>query len=311
MSLPTWAKRAYKKSVPHIPGYHRLCLGLRAVRSARWEWIDRLPVTPGLVVPLRTGVGDLVMTRPERCSIAKKFFWTEGVRKPEEDGVAIDLFAQLVRQADAVLDIGANSGLFSLVAARANPGAEIVAIDILPEALHILMDNLIANGLFDRVELQLLGVGRGGQSFYAPFEAGSSEMPTSLSLELSQEKGVRVPVPVKTLDEICLPRFERKRLVVKIDVEGTEVDIFRHGIRTLDEVRPCFICEVLPVARDLAAYDAILDQYSYSKFLITADGLKQHAQIKAHPRFKDWFFVAENASFEVGRIACARFPGTI
>ena len=63
--------------------------------------------------------------------------------------IALDLFATLAKCSDVVLDIGASSGRFSLVAARSNPSAQVVAFDILPEACHILVDNLMLNGLLD------------------------------------------------------------------------------------------------------------------------------------------------------------------
>ena len=81
---------------------------------------------------VKSVAGEFLMGRPERCSIAKKFFWTQGEIEPPEDKITLDLFASLAKSSDVVLDIGANSGVFTLVAAKANPSAEIVSFDILP-----------------------------------------------------------------------------------------------------------------------------------------------------------------------------------
>lgn len=295
-------KRLYKLTIPRLPGYHRVCLALRAIRpEAGWGWVDRVPVKPGLLVPVSASTGNLVMTHPERCSIAKKYFWTRGVRRPEADRVALDLFGALAATSDVVLDIGANSGLFSLVAAQASPAAEVVAFDILPEALQILRDNLQANGMLERVELRLAGVGRSGTWFDAPVGSITSELPTSISLEWAPSGGPRTRVRVVSLDEICLPRFAGKRVTAKIDVEATESQIFADGERTLAEVRPRFVCEVLPYASDVALYDGLLGKHGYEKFIITDTGLRIRPTVEPHERFRDWLFVPRGDAGEVIR----------
>ena len=109
-------KTFYKNTICRLPGYHFLCLILQKNRPKTWEWIDRIPVKPGILVLVHSSVGDFYMSRPERCSIAKKYFWTQGFREPLEDRMALDLFAILSKHSDVILDIGANSGLFSLIA---------------------------------------------------------------------------------------------------------------------------------------------------------------------------------------------------
>jgi FkbM family methyltransferase len=303
-------KRFIKKSLPLVTGYHSLCLALRKHRPKSWEWVDRIPVKPGIIVLVHSKAGDLYMSRPERCSIAKKYFWTQGIREPEEDRVALDLFANLSKQSNVALDIGANSGLFSLVAAKSNSDSEVIAFDILPEAYHVLIDNLILNNLIEKVETKLIGIGEQGGVFDAPFNNVSSEMPTSLSLDYKatddQPDGIsldykaiandqaQVQVAIKSLDEICMPRFVGKTLCIKIDVEGTEVDIFTHGLETLNIIKPDIICEVLQGARDVDLYDQILESCSYRKFLITDLGLKEFDKIIPDERFKDWFFTTKS-----------------
>ena len=290
----TLIKRLFKQTIPYLPGYHLLCLVLQKHRPKKWEWIDRIPVKSGILVLVHSSVGDFYMSRPERCSIAKKYFWTQGVRLPVEDRIALNLFASLSRNSNAVLDIGANSGLFSLVAAKSNPDAEIFAFDILPEAYHVLIDNLILNNLLGKVDIQLIGVGEKGKTFYAPFNNISSDMPSSLSLDCKLINDDQVQVSIKSLDEICIPRLIGKTLCIKIDVEGTEVDIFLHGSETLRLIKPDIICEVLPSARQFDIYDQILDDYSYGKYLITNEGFKRFDRIKPDMRFKDWFFTTKN-----------------
>jgi FkbM family methyltransferase len=256
--------------------------------------MSRLPVKPGTSIPFCFDDGNLLLTHPERCSIAKKMFWDNGVRKPVEDQIAINLFSKLSKKADIILDIGANSGLFSLVSAIANPNAKIIAFDILPEAYHILIDNLMFNNLLSKVEVRLVGIGKKGEIFYAPFNNISSEMPSSLSLGFKPILENQVKVSVMSLDEVCIPQFLDTRMLIKIDVEGTEFDIFDNAEKTLKVIKPDFICEVLPIAKKFEVYDKILDDYGYQKYLITDTGLVKQDRIKPDLHFKDWYFTRNN-----------------
>jgi|PlaIllAssembly_1097288.scaffolds.fasta_scaffold02070_1 FkbM family methyltransferase len=289
-----WIKKLYKDTIPGLPGYHACCRILRKYRPVHWEWVNRIPVKPGMIVKIHTAAGDLFMGHPERCSIAKQFFWTRGNREPAQDRIALDLFAVLAKSSDVVLDIGASSGLFSLVAARSSPSAQVVAFDILPEAYHTLVDNLMLNGLLDRVESRLVGVGKSDRPFYAPFRRISSQMPTSFSLYCQLTEGDRVLVPVKTLDEICLPRFSGKKMCMKIDVEGAEADIFDQGRETLRLIRPDIICEVLRRSSQVDLCDRILSEHGYKKFLISSEGLRKFDRLEPHDRFRDWFFTTKS-----------------
>ena len=160
MLKTTIVKTFYKKTIPHFWGYHNFCLFLKILfPSVSYNWINRIPVKPGLSINVKSSIGNILLTSPERCSIAKKFFWTNGLIQPKEDEVAIENFIKLSQKSKFILDIGSNSGIFSLISAKANPGAKVFAYDILPEAFNILTDNLILNNLIDTVIHLLNGTG--------------------------------------------------------------------------------------------------------------------------------------------------------
>ena len=289
-------KRIFKKTIPGIPGYHSLCLFFRDRISADTVWIKRVPIASDTIVKVKSRYGDFVMGRPGRCSIAKSLFWSKGIRHPKEDELALDIFSVLAKQSDIILDIGSNSGIFSLVASKANKVAEIIAFDILPEAYHILIDNLMLNSLLNRIKCNLIGVGSPDGIYNAPFNKFSSEMTSGLSLDQNVVNKGRIEVPIKSLDQICIPAFLNKKITIKIDVEGTEIDIFKNSFKTLDQIRPTFICEVLPVGRDIDVYNNILQKSNYSTYLITDKGCLYQENIIAHSKFRDWIFIPKENS---------------
>lgn len=284
-------KTLFKRTVPYVWGYAHMCALIKSIfPKAAFNWISRLPVKPGLVIKAKFGSNSIFLSKPERCSIAKKFFWTDGHILPKEDEMAINYFITLSQQSKYILDIGSNSGIFSLIASRSNPNAKVFSYDILPEAFHLLIDNLMINNLMDSVTPFLNGVGKSGV-YHAPMNNITSEMPTSLKLDQSYKDHNSIEVEVKTLDNIFSELHINEQACIKIDVEGFEADIFENSKLVLEIHRPFFLCEVLTTTLDYFKYDTLLSNYHYKKFLITDMGLIAYEDISPNIRFKDWIFI--------------------
>lgn len=278
-----WVKRA----VRFVPGYNRMMRALLAARSGA-AWVRRLPVAPTDVEVCLPGT-TVHLVRPDRCEIAKQLFWTRGVREPREDAVALAWFFDRARGADTVLDIGCNSGLFSLAAALSNPAARVVAFDLLPEAVQICLQNVLRNDVATQVEVRLCGLGAQGE-FRVPLDAFATGMPSSVSTDYDYDQGVRVPV--RPWDSL-LPEFVgSKAMLVKIDVEATEHHLFAHGRAFLEAHRPAMLCELLRRAR-VEDFEPMLRSLGYRFWLVTDEGPVARDALVPHPHFKDWIFLAD------------------
>jgi FkbM family methyltransferase len=119
------------------------------------------------------------------------------------------------------LDIGANLGVFSLVAA-ANPHCErVIAIEPLPGIFSNLEANVRRNGA-DKIE-SILGAitGTTDGSAYLAFDPRHSGMSKTVG---RRPGSVRTPaISIEKLDSL-FPR-PSGAIVAKIDVEGSEVDV--------------------------------------------------------------------------------------
>ena len=158
-------------------------------------------VKPGIIVDVNLSIGNLKLCDPERCSIAKKLFWTNGNIIPKEDNFALEYFINLSKNSKYIFDIGANSGIFALSSALVNPKAKIYTFDILPESMHILNKNIHLNGFSNLIKSNLIGVGANSY-FDAPKGNVSSEMPTSVKLDSKYPNIDTIKVEIKTLDNI-------------------------------------------------------------------------------------------------------------
>lgn len=150
------------------------------------------------------------------------------------------LFLELLKSHDAVFDIGANVGFYTCLAA--SQAKQTIAFEPFPRNLKFLYRNLSDNK-FTGVEVFPLGLGGSpglkhiyGFSDVASFVPGWNRANNKLFST----------VPITTLDTIAVHRFKGKRLLIKIDVEGYELEVLAGGMDTVNSnPRPTWLIEVL------------------------------------------------------------------
>lgn len=156
------------------------------------------------------------------------------------EGEEVRVLLELMNVHDAMLDIGANVGFYSCLGA--SRGFETLAFEPSPRNLKFLYRNLWENRFWG-VEVFPLGLGAqrglariygfGGVASFVRGWAQAREAQSSL-------------VPMTTLDTIAAGRFSKKRLLIKLDVEGFELDVLAGAAETLRlHHRPAWMVEVL------------------------------------------------------------------
>lgn len=176
----------------------------------------------------------------------------------------IRTFLELIAAHDAVLDIGANVGFYSCLAA--SRGKPVIAIEPSPRNLGFLYKNLWDNQ-FTRVETLPVGLGSEpglariyGYGGIASFVAGWAQARAAQSSV----------VPLTTLDAVAACRFQSKKLLIKIDVEGFELDVLAGAQATLRlDPRPTWLVEIL-------LRDAVIPGGINAKFAATFDVFWEH-----------------------------------
>jgi FkbM family methyltransferase len=139
---------------------------------------------------------------------------------------------RLLRQIDVFVDVGANVGLYTCLARSA--GKTVLAIEPLRRNLDYLYANLRANG-FDDVEVFPVGLaGKPGLATLFGMATGAS----LIQGWAGAPSNLQCTIPLSTLDLVLGERFSGARLLIKIDVEGTELGVLRGAARTLARVPP-------------------------------------------------------------------------
>jgi FkbM family methyltransferase len=132
------------------------------------------------------------------------------------------LFCGAITPGCTVLDVGANIGIYTLLAAKR--GARVFAIEADPRNVERLERHLQLNGLAAQVTIFPIAVGDSDGSislFRAPGNSGHSNVFEGID---------PVEVPLKTIDSLNLPPID----VCKMDIEGNELRALAGMQATID-----------------------------------------------------------------------------
>ena len=150
----------------------------------------------------------------------------------------------LVRPGAVVYDIGSNVGFLAMIAARlVGPSGRVLAFEPLPENFERLKHNAGLNH-FDNIQAFNLALADydGAASFLTSRECTWGKL-ASVQGTVGAESGRR-EVNVACLDSIA----ERERLpapdLIKIDVEGAEVEVLEGAKMTIQKSRPILMIEL-------------------------------------------------------------------
>jgi FkbM family methyltransferase len=160
------------------------------------------------------------------------------------------LLDRLVHSGATVVDVGANIGYNTVHAARrAGPRGRVLAIEPTPDNLEVLRRNIGASG-FTNIVVEPVAAGRstGTRNLFVRGEksAVNSLFPESCYAHVTDV----LPVTVVPLDELVDGAVD----VVKIDVEGAELDVLEGMSRILQARRTALVVEWHPLLQQLAGY---------------------------------------------------------
>lgn len=155
----------------------------------------------------------------------------------------------LLRKDDLFCDVGANAGVYTVLAGRAI-GCSVVAAEPVPSVFNLLMQNVYANSIADKVDARNIGVG----SQIARLRFTSNLWSYNHVVEGEEEN--TISVDSYPLDQILDGRVP---LAIKVDVEGFEGQVIAGACETLiDQELQAVVIEMW--SDHLARYNDTVDQ---------------------------------------------------
>jgi len=156
----------------------------------------------------------------------------------------LEAIEDFIHEGDLVLDVGAHVGNHSLFFAS-QCGADVIAFEANEETRALLERQVELNDFASRISVRACAVGRTGRGRLIPGpESNSGKSRVSVD-----EQGA---IPIVALDEVELPRPPR---LLKIDVEGMELDVLEGARTLLSEHHPLLAVE----CQTLAMFEAVAE----------------------------------------------------
>lgn len=204
-------------------------------------------------------------------------------------------------QYDAIIEIGANVGIFSIFFAKrfqnmGRPGAPVFAFEPSAEAFSRLLRNAALNAVPNLHPFNCAVSDRPGfLDFFAPEGHLTNGSLSSDFARIFTDNVRRETVFSITGEQLESLVRTYDRILIKIDTEGSEAAILKSLQDLIVAKRPDIIVEVLEPFRDILNKSEALA--GYSRFNITDAGLVQHEQFQDTP-FSDYILIPARKAVE-------------
>lgn len=187
----------------------------------------------------------------------------------------------LLNKGDVMIDVGAHIGWYTLNAAqKVGSKGHVFAFEPNPECLDYLKRNLKLNQ-YNNVILEPIALcNRNGRvNFWLGDDMGGSMIKENTQ-RLSRTPLKKIKAISSKLDSYCLHHKIKKTKLIKIDVEGAEMQVLKGAIKVLKQFSPALIIEVLESnlrvnkssKKELLKF---LEKNGYQQYFFTTQGLKK------------------------------------
>jgi len=211
----------------------RLALRLILQPLASWRQ-SRLPNEDVIV---DTG-GFKLKVFPPRTNRIGRALYLQGIWEPEVTGA----FRSLLKPGDTVYDIGGDAGYYTLLFSKAaGPTGRVVVFEPIPKALERIAENLELNGA-GNVTLINTALGSKAGSFVLekPFED------SRINLARTNARESDITVTVERFDTLAQSQSIPVPSLVKMDVEGAELEVLQGMEDLVKNHHPSFVIELHP-----------------------------------------------------------------
>lgn len=151
----------------------------------------------------------------------------------------LHVLQQFLKPGDCFVDVGANIGLMSVFASQCvGKTGKVVAFEAHPETYGLLKDNISLNEITN-IETNAFALGDENTTAFIYDNWDINRGGASLVIQNEASKGHEVQV--KKLDDVLEETLQPK--MIKIDVEGFELQVLKGAKQTIAAARPILIVE--------------------------------------------------------------------
>ena len=252
-----------------VPFKKELCFLIKKIGTPNKKIYRKLYFEGEFSVPVEKGKSFKIKNY-DYVYIEKCIFW-KGIYG-EWEKISLQIWAELAKQSNYIFDVGANTGVFSLLAKCVNPSSKVYAFEPVERIYKKLNHNINLNKFDIQSSNQAVSNKNGTTLFYDQ----DIKHPLTASLRKTNSGEHNSTVITKEIAVTTLDSFIQKNKIpridlIKIDVETFEVEVLEGVQENLKNFKPTIIIEVLndEVASGISKLIAGIDYDLYNISEIT------------------------------------------
>lgn len=176
----------------------------------------------------------------------------------------ITFLRKMLSKDSIIIDVGANVGHFSL--SFADISKLIYAFEPTPLSYEYLKQNFEKNKNF---ALHAVRKAVSSSAGVVEFLAIGGTNTTNRIVNNRSDKTIKVPTV--TIDDFSSSKKLKSMDLIKIDVEGNELDVLKGAIKSIKDMRPLILFEILDMVK-LDSYKSFFDSQNYVLFTLLTNG---------------------------------------
>ncbi len=258
----------------------------------------KIRIPPSGIFTLKTDSGKIKISTNQTSYVSQLLFWN-GYKKFEYS----EIFEKLIKDVNSFFDIGSNIGYYSLIAAKSNPKIKAHAFEPALGPKFYLNENISINQFQNNIKAIDLALSNktGNIDFYEVENVKYKYLKYNLAGEgnagtkTTSRDFVKNTVKTLTLDNYVKLNDIDNIDLIKIDTEGTEIDILKSGKKSIEKYHPIIICETLFNAIE-DELDVFFRELNYEFYNHTEKGLEKVLTIKREKDngIRNCFFVPKS-----------------
>lgn len=177
--------------------------------------------------------------------LENELFW-RGIKNGWEQQ-SMQLWEKLCTMNECIVDVGANTGVYALIAKTLKPNAQIFAFEPVKRVYKKLEDNLALNNYQDVVSIEKALSNADGEALIYDQEAASHTYSVTVgkNLNTAETKSIETTIAITRLDTFIEQHQLKKIDLIKIDVETHEPEVLEGMGKYLQQMRPTMLIEIL------------------------------------------------------------------
>ncbi len=204
-----------------------------------------------------------------------------------------DILIELGKASNHFLDIGANMGFYSIALSAENATLTVESFEPQPNVFKILTSNIDLNEFPSRIVPHNTGLGTSKEeiTMYVPKFTGTGGA-SFMNLHDDEGEATQIKVPVNLLDDLIKVEPD----LIKIDVEGSELNVLQGGLRIIKLSKPTVVVELLrkwmkPFGHTPQMFLDVMLEQNYRCYAISIDHLNEIRRIDEDTNETNFIFV--------------------